>query len=206
MLSTNANIICEAVVRNWKSEYSELEEEFKLKLSRKDFFNKVFPILGNRTINDYLKEEIKQLTGEVSSFKYPTFKKRAEILLTHSKILNLNFDILDESTILNGLQKVRGIKIKSVFDFLKADGKFNTEHWIYFLDKQGEINIDFSDHNELLSTLCYISNIISYYGILPFHVEKSDDGDSILFTCIDFLNEVSTFFVSITNPLASHFI
>lgn len=206
MLSTNANIICEAVVRNWKSEYSELEEEFKLKLSRKDFFNKVFPILGNRTINDYLKEEIKQLTGEVSSFKYPTFKKRAEILLTHSKILNLNFDILDESTILNGLQKVRGIKIKSVFDFLKADGKFNTEHWIYFLDKQGEINIDFSDHNELLSTLCYISNIISYYGILPFHVEKSDDGDFILFTCIDFLNEVSTFFVSITNPLASHFI
>lgn len=206
MLSTNVNIICEAVVRNWKSEYSELEEEFKLKLSRKDFFNKVFPILGNRTINDYLKEEIKQLTGEVSCFKYTTFKRRAEILLTHSKILNLNFDILDESTILNGLQKVRGIKIKSVFDFLKADGKFNTEHWIYFLDKQGEINIDFSDHNELLSTLRYISNIISYYGILPFHVKKSDDGDFILFTCIDFSNEVSTFFVSLANPLASHFI
>ena len=206
MLSTNANIICEAVVRNWKSEYSELEEEFKLKLSRKDFFNKVFPILGNRTINDYLKEEVKQVAGEVSSYTYPTFKRRAEILLTHSKILNLNFDILDESTILNGLQNInRGTKIKSVSDFLKADGKFNTEHWIDFLNEQGQIfNID--DHNELFSTLCYISNIISYYGILPFHVEKSDDGDFILFTCIDFLNEVSTFFVSLTNPLASHFI
>lgn len=208
MLSTNANIICEAVVRNWKSEYSELEEEFKLKLSRKDFFNKVFPILGNRTINDYLKEEVKELTGEVSSYTYPTFKRRAEILLTHSKILNLNFDILDENTILNGLHKVnRGIEIKSVFAFLNADGKFNTEHWIDFLNKQGQIlNIDFSDQIELFSTLCYISNIISYYGILPFHVEKSDDGDFILFTCIDFLNEVSTFFVSLTNPLASHYI
>lgn len=207
MLSTNANIICEAVLRNWKSEYYELEEHFKLRLSSKDFFNKTYPILGNRTINDYLKLEVEKLTGEVSYYTYVTFKRRAEILLSHSKTLNLNFDILDESTILNGLTKVNSIDMKSVFDFLKIDGKFNTDAWINYLDEQGQIiNIDFSDQIELFSTLCYISNIISYYGVLPFHVEKSDDGDFILFTCIDFSNEVSTFFVSLANPLASHFL
>lgn len=207
MLSTNVNIICEEVVCNWKSEYYELEEHFKLRLSYKDFFNKTYPILGNRTINDYLKLEVEKLTGEVSSYTYVTFKRRAEILLSHSKTLNLNFDILDESTILNGLTKVNSIDMKSVFDFLKIDGKFNTDAWIDYLGEQGQvININFNDEIELFSTLCYISNIISYYGVLPFHVEKSNDGDFILFKCIDFSNEVSTFFVSLANPLASHFI
>lgn len=207
MLSTNANIICEELLRNWKPEYNELEEHFKLKLSSRDFFNKIYPILGNKTINDYLKEEVKKLTGEVSCYRYSTFKRRVEILLSHSKTLNLNFDILEESTILNALEKVNSIDMKSVFEFLKADGKFNTDVWIDYLGEQGQvININFNDEIELFSTLCYVSNIISYYGVLPFHVEKSNDGDVILFTCIDFSNEVSTFFVSLANPLASHFI
>ena len=122
MLSTNVNIICEELLRNWKPEYNELEEHFKLKLSSRDFFNKIYPILGNKTINDYIKEEVKKLTGEVSCYRYSTFKRRVEILLSHSKTLNLNFDILEESTILNALEKVNSIDMKSVFEFLKADG------------------------------------------------------------------------------------
>jgi len=39
-----------------------------------------------------------------------------------------------------------------------------------------------------------------------YAAEKSNDGDFILFRCIDFSNEVSTFFASLANPLASHFI
>ena len=40
MLSTNVNIICEELLRNWKPEYNELEEHFKLKLSSRDFLIK----------------------------------------------------------------------------------------------------------------------------------------------------------------------
>ncbi|MXI72572.1 hypothetical protein GR255_26705, partial [Mycobacterium tuberculosis] len=78
-------------------------------------------------------------TGEVSCYRYSTFKRRVEILLSHSKTLNLNFDILEESTILNALEKVNSNDMKSVFEFLKADGKFNTDVWIDYLGEQGQV-------------------------------------------------------------------
>ena len=206
-LSKNLKLICDAVVNDWVSDFDELDDHFKLKLSWNDFYHKIYPVLGNKTINNYLKDVVKKLTGQSSSYKYPTFKRRAEILFGNSKISNLVFDNVDKTTILNGLLIIKPNNVKSVNDFFIEKDKFDFTLWSDYLLEQNQIlGIEFADEIFLFSTLCYIRNIVSFYGLLPYQVELSIDDDCIFFYCVDFSNMKYTFFVSLTNPLASHFI
>ena len=87
MFKINVKNICDSVVDNWNSsDFEELDDNFKLNLSRRDFYGKIFPVLGDKTINNYLKDAVKEKTGQSSSYRYPTFKRRAEILISNDKI------------------------------------------------------------------------------------------------------------------------
>ncbi|HFI0458434.1 TPA: hypothetical protein ACGOY3_002106, partial [Streptococcus suis] len=99
MITNNAKKICDAVVHDWVSDFNELDDQFKLKLSRKDFYHKIYPVLGNKTIDNYLKDAVKELTDQSSSYRYPTFKRRAEILLSNGLIQNLQFNSIDSLTL-----------------------------------------------------------------------------------------------------------
>lgn len=129
MLSTNIKLICDAVVNAWKPEYDFEVEHFKLPLSKNDFFNTTYSTLGNKTINEYLKS----LTGG-SCYRYATFKRRAEILISHGKIRNLCFQKLDHTTILNALSQIDSDIPKSVTQFINdKDNTFDSTAWQDYL-------------------------------------------------------------------------
>lgn len=203
MITNNAKKICDAVVNDWKPEYDFEVEHFKLPLSKNDFFNTTYSTLGNITINEYLKS----LTGG-SSYRYATFKRRSEILISHGKVRNLCFQKLENTIILNALSQIDSDISKSVSQFINdKDNTFDSTAWADYLLSSGQIlGAMEADEIFLFSTLCYIRNIISFYGLLPFQVEFSIDDDCIFFYCVDFNNNKFTYFVSLTNPLASHFL
>ena len=195
-------VICDAVVNEWKPKYDFLDDHFKLPLSKTDFFKIKYPTLMNNTINEYLR-----VLTKGSSYIYATFKRRAEILISNGKISNLFFDTVDKSTVLNGLLKVNPNNVKSVNDFYIENDKFDFTLWSDYLLEQNQIlGIEFADEIFLFSAMSYIRNIISFYGLLPYKVKLSIDDDCIFFYCVDFTNKKNTFFVSLSNPLASHFI
>ncbi|CYW02391.1 hypothetical protein ACTGVB_11585 [Streptococcus suis] len=201
MLTINAKEICDAVVNDWKPEYDFEVEHFKLPLSKNDFFNTTYSALGNITINEYLKS----LTG--CCYRHATFKRRAEILISHGKIRNLCFQKLANTTILNGLSQIDSDIPKSVAQFIKEDTTFDSIAWADYLLSSGQVlGAMEADEIMLFSSLCYLRNIISLYGVLPFLIELSNEDDSIYFHCVDFKNDLSIYFVSLTNPLVPHFI
>ncbi len=81
MFKINVKNICDAVINDWDSDFEELGDNFKLNLSRRDFYHKTFPVLEDKTINNYLKDAVEKKTGQSSSYRYPTFKRRYEILI-----------------------------------------------------------------------------------------------------------------------------
>lgn len=203
MLSTNIKLICDAVVNAWKPEYDFEVEHFKLPLSKNDFFNTTYSTLGNKTINEYLK----LLTGG-SCYRYATFKRRAEILISHGKIRNLCFQKLDNTTIMNALSQIDSDIPKSVTQFINdKDNTFDSTAWQdYLLSCSQILGAMEADEIMLFASSCYLRNIISLYGVLPFLIELSNEDDSIYFHCVDFKNDLSIYFVSLTNPLVPHFI
>lgn len=203
MLSTNIKLICDAVVNAWKPEYDFEVEHFKLPLSKNDFFNTTYSTLGNKTINEYLKS----LTGG-SCYRYATFKRRAEILISHGKIRNLCFQKLDNTTIMNALSQIDSDIPKSVTQFINdKDYTFDSTAWQdYLLSCSQILGAMAADEIMLFASSCYLRNIISLYGVLPFLIELSNEDDSIYFHCVDFKNDLSIYFVSLTNPLVPHFI
>lgn len=203
MLSTNIKLICDAVVNAWKPEYDFEVEHFKLPLSKNDFFNTTYSTLGNKTINEYLKS----LTGG-SCYRYATFKRRAEILISHGKIRNLCFQKLDHTTILNALSQIDSDIPKSVTQFINdKDNTFDSTAWQdYLLSCSQILGAMEADEIMLFASSCYLRNIICLYGVLPFLIELSNEDDSIYFHCVDFKNDLSIYFVSLTNPLVPHFI
>lgn len=205
MFKNNAKNICDAVVNNWDSDFEELDDNFKLNLSRRDFYHKVFPVLENKTINNYLKDAVKKLTGQSSSYRYPTFKRRAEILFSNGKISDLVFHKIDKAIILNGLLKINPAKMKSVNDFFIND-RFDFKLWSdYLLEKNQILGVEYADEIILFSIFSYLENIVEFYDKLPYQIEISNEDDCLLFYCIDCNNNTSIYFVSITNPLTSHF-
>ncbi|WP_423215119.1 hypothetical protein [Streptococcus equinus] len=203
MLSTNIKLICDAVVNAWKPEYDFEVEHFKLPLSKNDFFNTTYSTLGNKTINEYLKS----LTGG-SCYRYATFKRRAEILISHGKIRNLCFQKLDNTTIMNALSQIDSDITKSVTQFINdKDNTFDSTAWQdYLLSCSQILGAMEADEIMLFASSCYLRNIISLYGVLPFLIELSNEDDSIYFHCVGFKNDLSIYFVSLTNPLVPHFI
>ncbi|MEK5288128.1 hypothetical protein MKY69_00640 [Streptococcus sp. FSL R7-0212] len=203
MLSTNIKLICDAVVNAWKPEYDFEVEHFKLPLSKNDFFNTTYSTLGNKTINEYLKS----FTGG-SCYRYATFKRRAEILISHGKIRNLCFQKLDNTTIMNALSQIDSDIPKSVTQFINdKDNTFDSTAWQdYLLSCSQILGAMEADEIMLFAASCYLHNIISLYGVLPFLIELSNEDDSIYFHCVDFNNDLSIYFVSLTNPLVPHFI
>ena len=207
MLTINAKEICDAVVNDWETDFDELDDHFNLNLSKDDFYQKIFPNLGNKTINNYLSGSIEKLTGKSSCYRYVTFKRRAEILICNGKIPNLCFNKLANTTILNGLSQIDCDIPKSVAQFIKEDTTFDSIAWADCLLSSGQVlGAMEADEIMLFSSLCYLRNIISLYGVLPFLIELSNEDDSIYFHCVDFKNDLSIYFVSLTNPLVPHFI
>lgn len=204
VLFKNVKLICDAVVNDWVSDFDELDEHFKIKLSRRDFYHKIYPDLGNKTINNYLKEAVEKLTNQSSSYRYPTFKRRAEILISNGLIQNLKFNSIDSLTLDNALSKINvSLKIE---DFEDDNGNFNFELWFEFLLNNNRIEFtEETDDILFFLMLTYLNNIIQFYGVLPYLIKVSVEDDSLHFYCIDFAKEETTFFVSVTNPLASHF-
>ncbi|HFI0845498.1 TPA: hypothetical protein ACGO1C_002128 [Streptococcus suis] len=193
--------ICDAVLNDWRPEYDFLPDHFRLPLTKSEFYSTSFNILNNRTISDYIKEK-----NEGSKYYYATFKRRAEIIISNN-ISNLVLGNVDNTTILNALSQVNSKNVKLVTEFFIDNDKFDITLWSDFLLENNQIlGIEFADEIFLFSTLCYIRNIISCYGLLPFQVEFSIDDDCIFFYCVDFKNNKFTYFVSLTNPLASHFL
>ncbi|HEL2024675.1 hypothetical protein F9856_07900 [Streptococcus suis] len=193
--------ICDAVLNDWRPEYDFLPDHFRLPLTKSEFYSTSFNTLNNRTISDYIKEK-----NEGSKYYYSTFKRRAEIIISNN-ISNLVLGNVDNTTILNALSQVNSKNVKAVTEFFIDNDKFDITLWSDFLLEHNQIlGIEFADEIFLFSTLCYIRNIISFYGLLPFQVEFSIDDDCIFFYCVDFTNKKFTYFVSLTNPLASHFL
>ncbi|HEL1566066.1 hypothetical protein RFK58_10455 [Streptococcus suis] len=193
--------ICDAVLNDWRPEYDFLPDHFRLPLTKSEFYSTSFNTLNNRTISDYIKEK-----NEGSKYYYSTFKRRAEIIISNN-ISNLVLGNVDNTTILNALSQVNSKNVKAVTEFFIDNDKFDITLWSDFLLEHNQIlGIEFADEIFLFSTLCYIRNIISFYGLLPFQVEFSIDDDCIFFYCVDFANKKFTYFVSLTNPLASHFL
>lgn len=206
VLSQNVKVICDTVFSIWESEYDSMEEHFKLNLSKDCFQNKKFRELNNMTINDYLTELIRIKTGDISRYRYSTFKRRAEILLSNGKISDLVFDKVDKSTILNGLLKINPAKTKSVNDFFIND-RFDFDVWSdYLLENNQILGVEYADKIILFSIFSYLKNIVEFYDKLPYKIEILNEDDCLLFYCIDENNIESMYFVSITNPLASHFL
>ena len=205
MLTINAKKICDAVVHDWVSDFNELDDKFKINLSRRDFYHKTYPILGNKTFYNYLKDALK-LVGKNSRYTYPTFKRRAEILISNGLIPNLQLSI-DSLTLENALSKIN-VSLKFE-DFEDDNGNFNFELWFEFLLNNNRV--EFTEKTEEIDDilfflmLTYLNNIIQFYGVLPYYIKVSVEDDSLHFYCIDFTKEETTFFVSVTNPLASHF-
>ncbi|MGT2911391.1 hypothetical protein ACVR1I_06740 [Streptococcus cameli] len=207
MLTINAKEICDAVVHDWVSDFNELDNQFKINLSRRDFYHKTYPILGNKTFDNYLKDAVEELTGQCSRYTYPTFKRRAEILIYNCKIPNLCFNKLDHTTIINALSQINSDIQKSVTDFIDKDNTFDGIAWGDYLLSNGQVlGAMEADVIMLFASLSYLRNIISFYGVLPFLIELSHEDDCISFHCVDFNNCLSIYFVNLTNPLASHFI
>lgn len=207
MLTINAKEICDAVVNDWETDFDELDDHFNLNLSKDDFYQKIFPNLGNKTINNYLSGSIEKLTGESSCYRYVTFKRRAEILISNGKIPNLCFNKLDNTTIMNALSRFNSDIQKSVSDFIDKDNTFDAIAWGDYLLSNGQVlGATEADVIMLFASLSYLCNIISFYGVLPFLIELSHEDDCISFHCVDFNNSLSIYFVNLTNPLASHFI
>lgn len=207
MLTINAKKICDAVVHDWVSEFNELDDQFKLNLSRRDFYHKIYPVLGNKTIDNYLKDAVKEFTDQCSSYKYPTFKRRAEILLSNGLIQNIQFNSIDSLTLDNALSKINvNISLK-IEDFENDKGNFNFESWFEYLLNNNRIEVTTEEIDDILFflMLTYLNNIIQFYGVLPYLIKVSVEDDCLYFYCIDFTNKETTFFVSVTNPLASHF-
>ncbi|MFI3102684.1 hypothetical protein [Streptococcus suis] len=205
MITNNAKKICDAVVNDWVSDFNELDDQFKINLSRRDFYHKTYPILGNKTFYNYLKDAVEKLTGQSSRYTYPTFKRRAEILISNGIIQNIKFGSIDSLTLDNALSKINvNISLK-IEDFEDDNGNFNFESWFEYLLNNNSIEVteEFDDISFFLM-LSNLNNIIQFYGVLPYLIKFSDD--RLYFYCIDFANNESTFFVSLTNPLASHFL
>ncbi|ATZ02606.1 hypothetical protein [Streptococcus suis] len=204
MLTINAKKICDAVVHDWVSDFNELDDQFKINLSRRDFYHKTYPILGNKTFYNYLKDALK-LVGKNSRYTYPSFKRKAEILISNGLIQNLKFNSIDSLTLDNALSKIVNISLK-IEDFEDDNGNFNFELWFEFLLNHNRIEVT-EDIDDILFflILTYLNNIIQFYGVLPYFIKVSVEDDSLHFYCIDFTKEETTFFVSVTNPLASHF-
>ncbi|HFI0148402.1 TPA: hypothetical protein ACGO16_001891 [Streptococcus suis] len=200
MITNNAKKICDAVVNDWKPEYDFEVEHFKLPLSKNDFFNTTYSILDNKTINEYLKS----LTGG-SSYRYGTFKRRAEILICIGLVQHLEFNSIDSLTLDNALSKINVNVSLKIEDFEDDNGNFNFESWFEYLSNNNRIQVteEFDDISFFLM-LTNLNNIIQFYGVLPYLIKFSDD--RLYFYCIDFANKESRFFVSVTNPLASHFL
>lgn len=207
MLTINAKEICDAVVNDWETDFDELDDHFNLNLSKDDFYQKIFPNLGNKTINNYLSASIEKLTGKSSYYRYATFKRRAQILICNGKIPNLCFNKLDNTTIMNALSRINSDIQQSVTDFIDKDNTFDAIAWGDYMLSNGQVlGAMEADVIMLFASLCYLRNIISFYGVLPFLIELSHEDDCIYFHCVDFNNGLSKYFVSLTNPLASHFI
>ncbi|HFI0278734.1 TPA: hypothetical protein ACGOUT_002370, partial [Streptococcus suis] len=166
---------------------------------------KIYPVLGNKTIDNYLKDAVKELTDQSSSYRYPTFKRRAEILLSNGLIQNLQFNSIDSLTLDNAISKIHVNISMKIEDFEDDNGNFNFESWFEYLLNNNSIEVteEFDDISFFLM-LTNLNNIIQFYGVLPYLIKFSDD--RLYFYCIDFANKESTFFVSVTNPLASHFL
>ncbi|MGU7920677.1 hypothetical protein ACS6YF_10790 [Streptococcus suis] len=209
VLFKNVKLICDAVVNDWVSDFDELDEHFKIKLSRRDFYHKIYPDLGNKTINNYLKDAVEKLTNQSSSYRYPTFKRKAEILISNGLIQNLKFNSIDSFTLDHALSKINVNVSLKIEDFEDDNGNFNFESWFEFLLNNNKI--EFTEKTEEIDDilfflmLTYLNNIIQFYGVLPYRIKVSAEDDSLRFYCIDFTNKESTFYVNITNPLASHF-
>ncbi|HFI0644183.1 TPA: hypothetical protein ACGO2Y_002060, partial [Streptococcus suis] len=141
MITNNAKKICDAVVHDWVSDFNELDDQFKLKLSRKDFYHKIYPVLGNKTIDNYLKDAVKELTDQSSSYRYPTFKRRAEILLSNGLIQNLQFNSIDSLTLDNAISKIHVNISMKIEDFEDDNGNFNFESWFEYLLNNNSIEV-----------------------------------------------------------------
>ncbi|MGQ7462943.1 hypothetical protein ACTGZQ_10600 [Streptococcus suis] len=185
-----------------------MDDQFKINLSRRDFYHKIYPVLGNKTFDNYLQDAVEELSGQRSRYTYPTFKRRAEILISNGLIQNLKFNSIDSLTLDNALSKINvSLKIENfIEDFEDDNGNFNFELWFEFLLNHNRIEVT-EDIDDILFflMLTYLNNIIQFYGVLPYFIKVSVEDDSLHFYCIDFTKEETTFFVSVTNPLASHF-
>ncbi|MFM0778387.1 hypothetical protein P7J56_11290 [Streptococcus suis] len=199
MITNNAKKICDAVLNDWRPEYDFLPDHFRLPLTKSEFYSTSFNILNNRTISDYIKER-----NQGSKYYYATFRRRAEILISNGLVQHLEFNI-DILALDNALSKINENVSLKIEDFEDDNGNFNFESWFEYLSNNNRIQVteDFDDISFFLM-LTNLNNIIQFYGVLPYLIKFSDD--RLYFYCIDFANKESTFFVSVTNPLASHFL
>lgn len=198
MITNNAKKICDAVLNDWRPEYDFLPDHFRLPLTKSEFYSTSFNILNNRTISDYIKEKNKG-----SKYYYATFERRASILLSNG-LINIQFNSIDSLTLDNALSTINENVSLKIEDFEDDNGNFNFESWFEYLSNNNRIQVteEFDDISFFLM-LTNLNNIIQFYGVLPYLIKFSDD--RLCFYCIDFANKESTFFVSVTNPLASHF-
>ncbi|MCK3950176.1 hypothetical protein ACS6X2_07010 [Streptococcus suis] len=207
MLTINAKKICDAVVHDWVSDFNELDDQFKINLSRRDFYHKTYPILGNKTLDNYLQDAVEELSGQRSRYTYPNFKRKAEILISNGLVQHLEFNI-DSFTLDHALSRIN-VNVSLKIEDFDDNGNFNFESWFEFLLNNNKI--EFTEKTEEIDDilfflmLTYLNNIIQFYGVLPYRIKVSAEDDSLRFYCIDFTNKESTFYVNITNPLASHF-
>ncbi|HHW3846296.1 TPA: hypothetical protein ACT2FS_002017 [Streptococcus suis] len=203
MITNNAKKICDAVVHDWVSDFNELDDQFKINLSRRDFYHKTYPILGNKTFDNYLQDAVEELSGQRSRYTYPNFKRKAEILISNGLVQHLEFNI-DSLTLDNALSKINVNVSLKIEDFEDENGNFNFESWFEYLSNNNRIQVtEEFDEISFFLMLTNLNNIIQFYGVLPYLIKFSDD--RLYFYCIDFANKESRFFVSVTNPLASHF-
>ncbi|AXI66662.1 hypothetical protein DP112_00650 [Streptococcus suis] len=199
MITNNAKKICDAVLNDWRPEYDFLPDHFRLPLTKSEFYSTSFNILNNRTISDYIKEK-----NQGSKYYYATFRRRAEILISNGLVQHLEFNI-DSLTLDNALSRINVNISLNIKNFEDDKGNFNFESWFEYLLNNNRIEVteDFDDISFFLM-LTNLNNIIQFYGVLPYLIKFSDD--RLYFYCINFANKESTFFVSVTNPLASHFL
>ena len=194
--------LCDSVVNDWKSEYDSWSDDFTIPLTKKEFFETDFYTLGNATINDYLR-----VLTKGSSYRYATFKRRAEILLSHHLIPAINSNLIDNLTFKNALHRIGTSSSKDLSSFVDSDGCFESASWCDFLlNQQAIMGIQSADKYQIFEFQTYASDIINLFGLLPYRAEIFHKEDTLLIYCVDSNNNSMEYSIIVTHPLCSCFI
>lgn len=194
--------LCHSVINDWEPKFDFLSDNFKLPLTKEEFFDTNFYTLGNKTINDYLR-----VLTNGSRYIYATFKRRAEILLSNHLIPAINFNLIDNLTFRNALHRIDTSSSKDFSTFIDSNAYFDSELWCDFLlDKQAIIGIQSADVYQIFEFQTYASDIIKLFGLLPYRAEISQKEDTLLIYCVDSNNISMVYSIIVTHPLCSRFV